>query len=136
MAEENANAQEFIRQHTVGFTHCDAKQCLPYSNIRTLRESGIVRAMTQLRSEGWNEDYNVVAIEIIPEDEEARQAYPTPLSEFTDMSVEEVILYIVDLEIRFAHVYGSFFFTISLSLLLFINVSDPPSFINPNNAPT
>ena len=117
MAEENANAQEFIRQHTVGFTPCAATQCVPYSNIRTLRESGIKRAMTQLKNEGWNEDYNVVAIEIISEDEEARQAYPTPLSEFTEMSVKEVILYIVDLEIRFAHVYGSFFFTIYPHLL-------------------
>ena len=107
------SAGAFIRENTVGFTFCEAEQCIPYSNIRTTRESGIKKAMEQLRGEKWNEDYSLVAIEIVPEDAAAREAFPTPLSDFADMTEEQVmpmICFNVTIKSRFAHFLASFIY--------------------------
>jgi len=103
----------FVRDNTIGFTFCSAEQCFAFSNIRTTRESGIQRAMEQLQGEQWNEDYSLIAIEKVPEDAAARADYPTPLSEFADMTEDEVIpmiCFTFTLKSRFAHFFASFIY--------------------------
>lgn len=88
--EKKRSVSDIVREKTVCFTFCKAELCEPFSNIRKINECEITKIQNQLKDEGWNGSYSIVAIELVPKDADAADKYPTPLHELSAMSDEKV----------------------------------------------
>ena len=86
-----ANPVSKISDYTFGYGFLNPANCSPGSNIRALRETGVIIMKETLKRSGWDNSYKIVAIEDVPLPGTAEHdEYPIPLEEIAKMNDEEV----------------------------------------------